>query len=178
MDTDGQPADSQMGGVQEEELPKLRPKAGSYRELEPYELGLIYSNPAPYPTPSSDAVPQDTLDPSEPFIFEVRSPRKGTHDGSNKPVATSRQAAYYARNPAHEAETFPLLRRLGVDERYATSFRTGRSESAEQGVAAERVGAEDHDGVDTPMAEATSTSGTDARVFELERQRSERRSRR
>lgn len=130
-------ANSPMGGVQEEHISKLRPKAGSYRELQPYELGLIYSNPAPYqtPTPSTESTQQNRSDPSEPFIYEIRSPRKANHDGSNKPL---RQSVYNARNPAHEAETFPLLRQLGADQRYATSFRAEPSGIVGQRGAVER----------------------------------------
>lgn len=121
--------DTEMDGLQED-APDLRPKPGSYRDLQPHDLGMIYSNPGHDPATAShpDGVQHHSDHPAAPFLYEIRSPRKRDHAGSNKPFATSMRAAYGARNPAQEAGFFPLLRRLGADERYATSFRTQHSD--------------------------------------------------
>lgn len=166
-------ADSHMGGIHED-VPKLRPQAGSYRELQPYELGMIYSNPTPYQNfpRRSDSARQNLSDPARPFIYEIRSPRKGDHDGSNKAAATSQQAAYGARNPAKEAAMYPLLRHLGADERYATSFRTERRGTAEPCLV------DDHGSQGSEMVEARTSSGIDVKVVEMERRMADRRVRR
>ncbi|CZT19736.1 uncharacterized protein RCC_05591 [Ramularia collo-cygni] len=156
-----QPTDTRMEGLVEE-VPRLRPKAGSYRELHPYELGMVYSTHSLNQTRplTTNYDQQNGSDLTEPFIFEIPSSGKVDHDGSSKTTATSKQAAYYARNPAHEAETYPLLRRLGDDERYATSFRTER------------------DGADGQGGEVMQTDPAeiDVRAIENERREADRRS--
>lgn len=171
MDTDEDPADSGVGGMHEH-IPKLRPQAGSYRKLEPYELGMVYSNPAPYQT-ASGHVHRDATNAADPFIYEIRSPRKEDHDGSNRAAATSNSAAYGARNPAQEAEMYPLLRRLNAGERYSTSFRP------ERGGSTGRDEASVNSTNDTAMGDVRHPNGTDVRDINTERRReAERRLRR
>lgn len=161
-----------MGGVQDHEhVPRLRPQAGSYHALKPWELGMAYSDPALYQTAPSF----DDSNPAEPFVFEIRSPGKGDQNGSNKPATTSQRAAYSARNPAHEAESYPLLRRLGADERYATSFGTQRGD-----VTPERDVAEEHGGEEMVMVDvdARISGNVDVRVTEIERRRAAMRAKR
>lgn len=154
-----------MGGLQEN-LPELRPKSGSYSELQPYELGVVYSNPAPYQTPvaSSERLHQHRGNPAEPFLYEIRSPQKGDHIGSNEASATSMRAAYSARNPADEAKSYPLLRRLGADERYATSFRKQLVGDTPEHVVADEYGRQE-----TAIGEARTSGDADVSVLEMER---------